>query len=594
MFSKAILNDIRDRVSVAGFIGERIQLKKAGRNFKGLCPFHNEKTPSFNVSDDKQIYHCFGCGEGGDIFDFVMKFDNLNFAEAVKYLAGIAGVELPRDDKTYDRDKEAEHAKKKRYAFRINDIVRDFFKEALSQKSQGGNAQEYLQVRGISGEISTQHFLGYADNSWNSLASHLQQKGVPMELASELGLLKKRDDGSYYDFFRNRLIFPIISPRGEVLGFGGRALEDMENGEKIAKYLNSADSLIYHKSNSVYGLDKAKIAIRDAGSVILVEGYMDLIALHQAGIKNVVAPLGTAFTQGHLRLLSRYSRDMTLLFDGDEAGIRAALRTLETFIEFGSMPRVVPLPEGEDPDTLVRKEGEENFRKRLDEARSLFEFFVDKTAREAKSGAAGKVMTISHIVPFLRMMKDPVEQSIYTKITATRVGVEEADIVKAIQMNKGSRGVEAIAVKKEEKKVPSSAELTLIQALLGKPETIKSVFDVISADSFRDEWCRNVAQVMQTVCIENSDVTLNLILEEIDDDELSTQLRAMSVEGSGCKDEELEELIHDCVQRIQGRPKLERLEEINEDIRRAEIDGDEQKLFKLLEEKRELALQKHG
>ncbi len=598
MISKSILNEIRDRVSIVAFIGERIPLKRAGRSFKGLCPFHNEKTPSFNVSDEKQIYHCFGCGEGGDIFDFVMKFDGSSFGEAARYLAGIAGVEIPKDETPFDDEKEKEKAKKKRYAYRANEVAKDFFISQINGVNEGRIAHEYLQARGISKEISTQHFLGYADNSWESLTDYLKSKGVPLELAAELGLVRKRDDGGYYDFFRNRLIFPIISPRSEVLGFGGRTLEQNKGGESSAKYLNSPDSLIYHKSNCVYGLDRAVSSIRNEDSVLLVEGYTDLIALSQAGIENVVAPLGTALTEGHLRLIGRYTRNIFLLFDGDEAGKRAAIRSLELFISFGLMPRVVALPEGHDPDTMVRSEGKEKFLSRIDAAKSLFEFFVDHAVKGAGLDSAGKVQAVGRIVPFLRMMSDPVERGIYVKTAASRIGVEENDLLKSLSSKKpvSDKGMQNLKAQRGELKSTgqTSAEKTLIEAMLSHPEVVHDVFSEITPESFLDEWSRTAAKIIHEASMSDEEPNIGKLLEEIEDRELAMQLRAMAFDGCDCDDDDFTDLLKDCIERVRRRPNLRRLEEINEDIRRAEIDGDEKRLFELLEEKRELAIEKHG
>lgn len=343
MFNQEILGDIRDRIPIVSFIGERIPLKKAGRNYKGLCPFHQEKTPSFMASDEKQIFHCFGCGEGGDIFKFLMKFEGLSFAEAVRQLADRAGVMLPKD--AFAKDPDEEMARKKKWCLRVNQVAAEYFFNALKGPS-GGVARNYLKSRGILDETWTQLFLGYAEKGWDGLIRHLEEKKVPLELAEELGLLKRKSDSKgYYDFFRDRLMFPIISQRGEVIGFSGRALD--ANDKEAAKYLNSPDSLIYHKSNCVYGLNAAADAIRKTDQVILVEGNIDLVSLHQAGFKNVVAPLGTALTSGHIRLLSRYSKNVVVIFDGDEAGSKASTRALPLFIEAGLTPRAVAMPDGE-------------------------------------------------------------------------------------------------------------------------------------------------------------------------------------------------------------------------------------------------------
>lgn len=605
MYNKSVLNEIKDRISIVSFVGERVPLKRAGRNYKGLCPFHGEKTPSFNVSDEKQIYHCFGCGEGGDVFSFAMKFDGIGFQEAVKYLAGIAGVTLPREETPADREREDANAKKKRWCLRINEIARDHFMEVLKDPSRGTPAREYLQGREIQSEFWTQLFLGFADNSWDALSSHLAAKGVPLEMAAELGLVKERDGGGFYDFFRGRLMFPILSPRGEVLGFGGRILNGdaryrtvSGDGEAAAaKYVNSADSQIYHKSNSVYGLNWAATEIRSRDAVLLVEGYMDLIALHQAGIRNVVAPLGTALTEGHLKLLGRYTRNFILVFDGDEAGAKAALRSLDLFVEFGSMPRVIVLPPEDDPDTFVRREGADGFRKLFKVASSLFEFFVDATRKATGTDAAGKVAAIAKIAPVLRMMGSPTERNIYGRAAASRIGVDESDVSMAVDSEK-ARAIATSADRPRQAAPrdmgPSSVERTLVRAMFAHPKAARGAMDGLEEDIFRDEWCRTASSIIRAAVLADDGRGVGDALENIEDEELATQLRAMAVEDDGCSDEDAGDLIRDCIARLKERPRLERIDEINDDIRRAEIEGNEARLIELLTEKRGLVQHRHG
>ncbi len=593
MFSKALLNEIRDRLSIAAYIGERVPLKRAGRNCKGLCPFHGEKTPSFNVNDDKQIYHCFGCGEGGDIFRFVMKFDGVSFVEAVKHLAGRAGVELPRESSPAEDAAERERERRRCYCLRINELARDHFQQALLGE-RGAAAREYLQARGMPQEIWTQHFLGYADKGWDTLAGALGRAQAPLDLAADLGLVRRRRDGSPYDFFRDRIIFPILSPRGEVLGFGGRALEERQpDGERIAKYVNSPDSLLYHKSNCVYGLDRAVPAIRSNDAAILVEGYMDFIALHQAGIENVVAPLGTSLTSGHVRLLARYTRNLVLVFDGDAAGRAAALRALPLVIDAGLMPRVATLPAGEDPDTQVRREGTESFRARLDHAPSLLEFAADVLVERNGSDAAGKTRVAQEIVPLLKRVTDAVERDIYVRHLAQRLEIAEPTLRAAVA---GSPAALPRAVRQEN--VPDagalSAERLLIESLLVWPAGIESVFARLDPSRFEDAWCRTVAELLAGAWHRTGTVRIGDLVEEIDDPELAGQLRAMAVAAIDLDDEELGRVVDDCVDRLLARPVHQRIERINREITRAEREGDEPRLMMLLSEKKRLSEEAHA
>jgi DNA primase len=583
-FSKSLLNEIRDRISIATFIGERVALKRAGRNFKGLCPFHGEKTPSFNVNDEKQIYHCFGCGEGGDIFRFVMEFDGIGFTEAVRYLAGRAGVEIPSDVSPAEEAREQEVERKRRYFFRVNEIAREFFHQTLCDSPEAAGAREYLEARGIAKEIWTQHFLGYADKGWESLVGRLGAGNAPLDLAENLGLLKQRSGGGQYDFFRDRIMFPIISPRDDVLGFGGRALED---GDGIAKYVNSPDSPIYHKSNCVYGLNLAATAIRSNDQVVLVEGYMDLIALHQAGIENVVAPLGTAITPEHLKLLSRYTKNFVVVFDGDKAGTAATLRSLPIFIEAGLMPRVVALPDGEDPDTQVRKEGEVAFRGRLSKAPSLIEFFADRTSKKLGQDAAGKSATVSKLIPMLRGMTDPMERRIYVSHIAQRLDLDEPTLTRSI--GGGARPTTQVAVKTKKGVTSHSVERELIETMLTHTELIADVLSKVGSSEFEDEWCSGVAGRLESALSETGKIKMGTFIDEIDDAELAAEMRATSMGALSCTDEEAKDFADGCVARIKSRPSHARMVTLNEEIRRAETEGDDVLLMSLLDEKKKLA-----
>jgi DNA primase len=594
MFNKSILNDIRDRISISSYVGERVPLKRVGRNLKGLCPFHREKTPSFYVNDEKQIYHCFGCGEGGDIFRFVMKFDGVGFSEAVRQLASRAGVALPRDISPAEREVEREAERRRRILLRINEVARDHFTAALRDSSLGASAREYLQQRGITKEIWTQHFLGYADNEWDSLAGRFTAAGVPLEQAAQLGLIRERKGGGYYDFFRHRIMFPIISPRGEVLGFGGRALDENKQGEGMAKYVNSPDSLIYHKSNCVFGLNLSAGAVRAADQVILVEGYMDLIALHQSGIANTVAPLGTAITSGHIRLLSRYTRNFVLVFDGDEAGVNAAMRSLPLFIDAGLMPRVVLLPGGEDPDTMVRKEGAELFKERLSRAPSLIESFADRTVRSSGADAAGKARAAGQLVPLLRRVSDPVERRIYIRHLARRLDVDEPFLEAAASSRRGAALRAAGAASREGEIVALSAERVLLETMLRHPEIIPEVFAKIDPGRFEDDWCRTVAEVLYDAWQRYGEVRVGQLVEELDDTELVSQMRAAAMDVASCEGDEARALVRDCISKIKEKPIYMQIERLNREIRRAEEEGNDARLMTLLKEKGELAGQVRG
>jgi len=413
MYPQTILDEIKDKVSIAALISERVPLKKAGRNFKGNCPFHSEKTPSFMVSDEKQIYHCFGCGEGGNVFNFFMKFDNISFPEAVEMLAERSSVTLPKPEKSAAvSQKEDALTRKRKWAYRLNQIVTEYFHNNLKDPKVGADAANYLKSREIIPEKIAQHFLGYAEDRWDGLVSHLKEKQVPLDLATELGLIKKRNSGDgYYDFFRHRIVCPVITPgyakgnqpgAGRVVAFSGRTFgkpKTSEGREDPAKYLNSPDSVVYHKSYTVFGLNVAIEAIRKTDLIVIVEGNLDVLRLHQEGILNVVAPLGTAVTSGHVSLLKRYTKNFVVIFDGDEAGKKAAFRSLPVFLEAGLIPKAVMMPEGEDPDSFVLKNGAEKFGKLIENAQVLFECVIDDTVERLGKGTDGKVKVVEELKP---------------------------------------------------------------------------------------------------------------------------------------------------------------------------------------------------
>ncbi|MBU0479398.1 DNA primase, partial [bacterium] len=461
MINKPLIEEIRERIPISSFIGERVTLKKAGRNFKGLCPFHSEKTSSFIVSDEKQIFHCFGCGEGGDVFRFLMKFDNISFIEAVKQLASLAGITIPEDNK-FARREDAELEKKRELFFRLNKVAAEFFSKNLESGESSDKVRKYLNERGIKTEFFKQLLLGATDNNWEALTTELKRIKAPLDMAAELGLIRVRANGTYYDFFRSRLIFPIVSQRGEIIGFGGRALEDGED----AKYINSPDSIIYNKSSSVYGLESAHRDIRLKDAVILVEGYFDVVSLKLSGIENVVAPLGTAITVSHLRLLSRFSKNMILIFDGDDAGVNAALRSLPLFVEQKLIPKAVLLPRGEDPDTMIQKEGKEKFLHRIESAVTLFEFFIDRIASKCGKDTSAKVEAVTKVGKLYNLLTDPVEKSIYRKRLSQALGLDENVVGERLGDSRGRIEIRSFEKRKIVESSPISAERLLIESLL--------------------------------------------------------------------------------------------------------------------------------
>ncbi|MFH2013147.1 MAG: DNA primase [Pseudomonadota bacterium] len=416
------LEEIKDRASIIEVISDYVSLKKVGRNFKGLCPFHSEKTPSFIVNEEKQIFHCFGCNTGGNVFNFLMKIDRLSFPEAARGLAKRYGITLPKI-KISEEDKKKNL--KRESLFELNELAANYYHNLLINEKEGKKAEEYLSQRGIGKDVIINHKVGYAQNSWDGLLKFLLKKGLPPSRVTEVGLIIPKKTQGFYDRFRGRIIFPIINVNGRVIGFGGRVLDN-----SLPKYLNSPESSVYDKSNSLYGLNVAKDFIRNEDRVIVVEGYFDLLSLNQYGIKNVVATLGTSLTQGHIMILSRYTNNIITVFDADEAGEKAAARSLDALLKHGTLPKIAVLPSGFDPDSFIRKVGEEGFKEIIVSSIPLIEFVINEIVKKHDvSSVEGKAKIIKDITPILVKIENKIEKDIYIQGLSKRLGIREDTIV---------------------------------------------------------------------------------------------------------------------------------------------------------------------
>ena len=387
--------DLLARVDIVELVEGYLPLRKAGKDFQGLCPFHGEKTPSFTVSRDKQFFHCFGCGAHGSAIGFVMKHRNLEFVEAVEELAAVAGMEVPHEARS-------QRTSSTRDLFDILEQARAFYEGQLRQSTERDVAVDYLKKRGLSGEIAKTFRLGFAPSGWRNLLDVLTANGISEEQAERAGLAIKRERGGYYDRFRDRVMFPIHDRRGRVIGFGGRVID---NGEP--KYLNSPETEVFHKGRELYGLHEALAVNRKLSSLMVVEGYLDVVALHQFGMPNTVATLGTAVTRDHLDLLFRQVPEVVFCFDGDAAGKRAAWRALEIalpLVEGNRAVRFVFLPEGQDPDSAVREFGPDGFFKAARQF-GLADYLLDTLKLEVDlSSGDGRARLIERAKPFLNQI----------------------------------------------------------------------------------------------------------------------------------------------------------------------------------------------
>ncbi len=494
-FSDEFLTELRMRTDIEQLISAYVPLKRRGKNLVGLCPFHNEKTPSFTVYPETQSYYCFGCGAGGEAVNFICDVEHLDFTEAVRFLCDRAGMSMPTEG--YDDSL----AQKRRRMYEINREAARFFHETLLSP-QGATALQYFRSRGYSNKTITRFGLGYAPDAWHSLRDHLRQKGYSYEEQFEANLVQrseKNERKSYYDNFRGRVIVPIIDARGNVVAFGGRVLDDSK-----PKYINTSDTLVYKKSLGVFGLNYAKNS--KAGSLILVEGYMDAIALHQAGFDNAIACLGTALTGEMARLLLRYTDEIVLCYDADEAGQKATQRAIGIFTSVGAKLRVVRLSGGKDPDEILKNYGAERFRSLLDGAANDIEFALLK----AKDGLDltsddGRLKYLNNAVQHLSTVSDPLAVEVYASRLAQEVDVDKATVVSRVNALKKRRrsfektqhykDVQQSSMKELTRAAMQSgatvkalhAEERILALLYANPDFWPSMRETLGADAFSDE-----------------------------------------------------------------------------------------------------------
>ncbi len=425
------INDLPNRVDIVGLINKRVALKKAGKDYKACCPFHEEKTPSFTVVPTKQIYHCFGCGESGGIIDFIMKYDHLAFVEAIETVAGESGISV-----VYDQTAKPVDMRFKRYN-KLMEELSSFYQEQLKTSAAKKKVVDYAKNRGVSGSIAKRFELGFAPPGWTNLFDAYKDSEESIQDLLTMGMIvpKKDKKDDYYDRFRDRLMFPIHNTKGSVIGFGGRVLSSKDN----PKYLNSPETPLFSKSKELYGLYHCRKYSRKIDAIIVVEGYMDVIALHQQGITNVVATLGTATTSSHLQVLSRTAETIVFCFDGDKAGRDAAWKALQTSlpaITAGLVIKFLLLPEGEDPDTLINSESAKAFNKRVDEAQTLSNFLFEHIKAEVPFNTIeGKTLFLEKSAALVNLVSYPIYQQQLIEGIAQTIGQNITQVEKAIEQN---------------------------------------------------------------------------------------------------------------------------------------------------------------
>lgn len=493
-----IPQDIIDRIlrdtDIVEVIGERLPLKRAGSNFKGLCPFHGEKTPSFNVNQPKQIFHCFGCGKGGNVITFLMEMDRLNFPETVERLAERAGIAIPKDQA-------AQQAESRNDIYlKINAYALWYFE---NESSQSVKVHEYLRNRGLDDQTIKTFSLGYAPPTGQGLVKYLEGKKVPFRLVEDLGLARRRDDGSSYDFFRDRLIFPISNKNGKIIAFGGRDL----SGDSPAKYINSQESPVYFKGRELYGFKQAKDEILSKKEVIIVEGYMDVLACHQLGLKNVVAPLGTSLTEKQVQILRRMTERIVLMFDGDSAGKKALVRAAELCMSAGVHPYAVVLPDDRDPGDFLLAEDKSALAEIVRKAALLMDWVMGVSLAKLHKPGSDKTIILKSLVGWLNKLPDPIEVLTFRQKVENRLGLRLGELDKFIAKQNVSARTERLGA--------PPLELLLLWLFLQKPQEFPQQALTSLEDGFSRAELKMLARKLEEIFERNATMSETLAIAEM-------------------------------------------------------------------------------
>ena len=583
MIPEPIVDEVRERADIVEVVGEFVPLKKKGRDYWAPCPFHKEKTPSFHVVPGRGFYKCFGCGESGDAFGFLMKYAGLSFQDAVRKVAARVGVEIP------ETSRQRREEDPNRLFYEAIAFAASFYEENL-WGAAGAPAREYLEARGISEEVARRFRLGYAPNEWRALREAAHRHGIEDEVLLEAGLIKTSErSGEPYDRLRNRLIFPITDNGGRVIAFGGRVMPGAREG--APKYLNSPETPIYHKGLHLYGIAWAKAAIRREGAALVVEGYMDYVSLAARGVEHVVAGLGTAMTAEQATLLSRYTKQALLLYDSDKAGLRATFRTADALLAAKVHPLVVTLPPGEDPDSLVRRGGADALKPYLDAAVDV----LDRKLRilEARGyfeGADGVRKALDGLLPTLRAAADPVLRDIYLSRVVERTGVTRDTLESELRLERPQVGARRIEVRprgeprpeRKRRRSRPAGERLLLLLMLRDENRITQAAEALGPEVLTDEAYRELFQeLVRRGGLQGRDPTVL---------ELGDAARAQLEELLGDPEElgDGDRIFQDLVVELRAQPLFERIDRLRTEMQARGSDAGVEMLRELTEAKRSL------
>ncbi len=570
------LEDILGRIDIVEVISGYIPLKKAGANFKANCPFHHEKTASFMVSPERQIYHCFGCGESGNAFKFLMRHERMEFPEAVEILAKKCGVNLPDQHKPgLERT-----ASLNSQLYKVNELALGFYENSL-QSVDSQAARDYLLKRGVKLVTIKECRLGLATSGWDNLINFLRSQGINLALMEQAGLILPKDTGGYYDRFRNRIIFPVFDLRSRLIGFGARVLDD-----SLPKYVNSPETPVYSKGKNLFGFNLSKDFIRQTDSVVIVEGYLDFIIPYQEGLKNIVASQGTALTIEQIRLIKRYTHNAVMVYDGDTAGQLATLRSLDLLIEEGLDVKIVPLPKGVDPDVLVRQEGVDTLKNRVRQAVSFFDYKLEvlKSLHDIRD-AHGKTRIAQEMLLTINKFENAILRGEYIKRLSDQMRIPEPYILEELHKLKPAfyRSVDQPATPTPKPLAINPAEKLLIKFMLEGNEAIERIMSELSLSDFQDARTAKIVALMQELVLQGKSISPSILMNYFNEDDAS-QLVCETMFMPALSDQSREKAVNDCIARIKVQRLKSRREHLHIQIKSAQSLGDQDRLSSLIQE----------
>ncbi|MCK9571673.1 MAG: DNA primase [Candidatus Omnitrophica bacterium] len=567
-----ILEDILSRTDIVEVISSYLPLKKAGRNFKTNCPFHHEKTASFVVSPEKQIYHCFGCSESGNVFKFLMRHERMEFPEAVEMLAKRLGVIIPETQK---------HSKEPSSSTliysKINDLAVSFYESNLAQTPA---AIEYLHRRQIKPQTIKEFRLGYAASGWDGLINFLRLKLIGLDLIEKSGLALAKERGGYYDRFRNRIIFPVFDVRSRALGFGARVMD-----QSLPKYVNSPETPIYTKGRNLYGLNLSKDYIRQSDSAVIVEGYLDFIIPYQEGVKNIVASCGTALALEQIRLLKRYTHNVVMIYDGDAAGELATLRNLDILIEEGMNVKIVSLPVGFDPDLLVRKFGVAKLKSLIAQASNLFDYkFGILKTRHGIIDANAKSLIAAEMLSTINKFQNAIIRSEYIRHLSEGLKVQESYLLEELKKIKPLDKHFSLNLQEKKKKLAiNPAEKLLIKFMLEEKNVIERIRLELAPTDFQDERTSKIVALIYDLITQGKTVSPNILMNYFDED-AAAELLCESAFMPDLNLQERDKAVSDCIQRLKRDRLKSKRQNLHTQIKNAQAAGDQQALDNLVKQ----------